>query len=67
VVALDDPSRDLGPGEEGELLFRGPQVMKGYLGRPDETEAMIDAEGWLRTGDVGRVDEDGWLFVVDRV
>ncbi|NLU70933.1 AMP-binding protein [Streptomyces sp. HNM0574] len=59
--------RDLGPGEEGELLFRGPQVMKGYLGRAGETAAMVDEDGWLRTGDVGRVDEDGWLFVVDRV
>ncbi|WP_189036336.1 4-coumarate--CoA ligase family protein [Streptomyces daqingensis] len=67
VVALDDPGRDLGAGETGELLFRGPQVMKGYLGRTGETAAMIDAEGWLRTGDVGRVDDEGWLYVVDRV
>lgn len=41
--------------------------MKGYLGRPDATAAMIDEAGWLHTGDVGRVDEDGWLYVVDRV
>jgi acyl-CoA synthetase (AMP-forming)/AMP-acid ligase II len=41
--------------------------MKGYLGRPDETAAMIDPDGWLRTGDVGYVDADGWTFVVDRV
>ena len=41
--------------------------MKGYLGRPDATAAMIDADGWLHTGDVGHVDADGWLFVVDRV
>ncbi|MYR55406.1 AMP-binding protein [Streptomyces sp. SID625] len=67
IVALDDPARDLGPGEAGEILVRGPQVMKGYLGRPEETAALIDADGWLHTGDVGRVDADGWLFVVDRV
>ncbi|MFJ3417044.1 4-coumarate--CoA ligase family protein [Streptomyces sp. NPDC086082] len=67
VVSLDDPDKDLGIGEAGELLIRGPQVMKGYLGRPDETAAMIDPDGWLHTGDVGHVDDGGWLFVVDRV
>ncbi|NLU74240.1 4-coumarate--CoA ligase family protein [Streptomyces sp. HNM0575] len=72
IVSLDDPGRDAGEGEAGEgeageLLFRGPQVMKGYLGRTGETDAMIDADGWLRTGDIGRVDADGWLYVVDRV
>ncbi|MDO0927196.1 4-coumarate--CoA ligase family protein [Streptomyces sp. TG1A-8] len=67
IVSLDDPARDLGTGEPGEILIRGPQVMKGYLGRPDATAAVIDADGWLHTGDVGRVDADGWLFVVDRV
>ncbi|MFE7515660.1 AMP-binding protein [Streptomyces sp. NPDC057540] len=67
ILSLDDPARDAAPGEEGEIAIRGPQVMKGYLGRPDATAAMIDADGWVHTGDVGRVDEDGWLFVVDRV
>ncbi|MEU7400519.1 4-coumarate--CoA ligase family protein [Streptomyces sp. NPDC044948] len=67
VVSLTDPGEDLPAGESGEILIRGPQVMKGYLGRPDATAAMIDEEGWLHTGDVGHVDTDGWLFVVDRV
>ncbi|MFC8871564.1 4-coumarate--CoA ligase family protein [Streptomyces sp. NPDC057148] len=67
VVSLDDPGKDLPAGESGEILIRGPQVMKGYLGRPDATAAMIDEAGWLHTGDVGHVDGDGWLFVVDRV
>ncbi|WP_324783405.1 4-coumarate--CoA ligase family protein [Streptomyces sp. H51] len=67
IVSLADPDKDLGVGEPGEILIRGPQVMKGYLGRPDATAAMIDEDGWLHTGDVGQVDEDGWLFVVDRV
>ncbi|THA99551.1 4-coumarate--CoA ligase family protein [Streptomyces sp. LRa12] len=67
IVSLTDPGTDLPAGESGEILIRGPQIMKGYLGRPDATAAMIDEEGWLHTGDVGHVDADGWLFVVDRV
>lgn len=67
IVSLDDPDKDLAAGEPGEILIRGPQVMKGYLGRPDATAATVDADGWLHTGDVGHVDADGWLFVVDRV
>ncbi|MDX2678870.1 4-coumarate--CoA ligase family protein [Streptomyces soliscabiei] len=67
IVSLYDPGKDLGVGEPGEILIRGPQIMKGYLGRPDATAAMIDADGWLHTGDVGHIDADGWLFVVDRV
>ncbi|WP_405697246.1 4-coumarate--CoA ligase family protein [Streptomyces coelicoflavus] len=67
VVSLTDPGKDLPADESGEILIRGPQIMKGYLGRPDATAAMIDEDGWLHTGDVGHVDTDGWLFVVDRV
>ena len=58
---------DLGPGERGELWVRGPQTMAGYLGRPDAGAAMIDADGWLRTGDLVVVDDDGQVFIVDRL
>jgi acyl-CoA synthetase (AMP-forming)/AMP-acid ligase II len=52
--------------KEGELLIRGPQIMKGYLGRPQDTAASIDREGWYHTGDVGYVDDEGWFYIVDR-
>jgi acyl-CoA synthetase (AMP-forming)/AMP-acid ligase II len=58
---------ELGPGAEGEVCVRGPQVMKGYLGQPEATAAIIDREGWLHTGDIGYADEDGALFIVDRL
>ncbi|WP_424926903.1 AMP-binding protein [Amaricoccus tamworthensis] len=58
---------DVEPGEEGELLVRGPNVMTGYLNNPDATAKTLDADGWLHTGDVARVDDEGYFFVVDRV
>jgi acyl-CoA synthetase (AMP-forming)/AMP-acid ligase II len=55
-----------GPGEEGEICVRGPQVMKGYLNRPEATAAMIDADGWLHTGDIGERSAAGDLRISDR-
>ena len=58
---------ELGPGVDGELQARGPQTMLGYLHRPDETAGMITADGWVRTGDLGHVDNLGTVVVVDRL
>jgi long-chain acyl-CoA synthetase len=54
-------------GEEGELWLKGPQVMKGYWDKPDETAKTITEDGWLRTGDIARQDEDGYFYIVDRL
>ncbi|MCL7713876.1 long-chain fatty acid--CoA ligase [Stenotrophomonas mori] len=62
----DDDGNIVAVGEVGELCIRGPQVMKGYWHRPDESAKAMDAEGWLHTGDMARMDEKGFFYIVDR-
>ena len=70
IVDLDDVTRDVAQGDAGEILMSAPQLMRGYWNQPDETSAVFstDATGtrWLHTGDIGYVDEDGYLFITDR-
>lgn len=66
VSIRDDNGQELSSGEIGELWVRGPQVMKGYWHRPDMTKEVIDSEGWLHTGDIARLDEKGFIYLVDR-
>jgi acyl-CoA synthetase (AMP-forming)/AMP-acid ligase II len=62
-----ETGEDVPEGEEGEIWIRGPQVMLGYLNNPEATAATITEDGWLRSGDIGRRDENGYFFVVDRL
>jgi acyl-CoA synthetase (AMP-forming)/AMP-acid ligase II len=66
---LIDPEtgEDMAEGEEGEIWIRGPQVMRGYLNNPAATAETLVGDGWLRTGDIGRVDSDGFFYIVDRL
>ncbi|XP_010498483.1 PREDICTED: 4-coumarate--CoA ligase-like 5 [Camelina sativa] len=57
----------LGPNQTGELLLKGPSIMKGYFSNEEATSSTLDSEGWLRTGDLCYIDEDGFIFVVDRL
>jgi long-chain acyl-CoA synthetase len=67
VVDPADVTRDVEPGQRGELLIQGPQVFAGYWGRPEETAEQLLDDGWLRTGDIVTVDESGWVVLVDRI
>jgi acyl-CoA synthetase (AMP-forming)/AMP-acid ligase II len=62
-----ESGRDVAPGADGEIWIRGPQVMHGYLHRPAETSAVLDDDGWFRSGDIGHADADGHFFIVDRL
>ena len=66
ISIRDDAGNDLPPGQAGELCVRGPQVMKGYWQRPDETAKVLMPDGFLRTGDIAAVDEHGFVRIVDR-
>jgi long-chain acyl-CoA synthetase len=67
VVDPEHPAVDRPPGESGELLIRGPQVFQGYWGRPEESAAVLLADGWLRSGDIASVSTDGFVTIVDRL
>ncbi len=66
IQIRDDDNNELGLNEAGELWVKGPQVMEGYLNRPEETAKVIDKDGWLATGDMATIDEGGFLRIVDR-
>jgi len=66
VRIVDDSGNPLPTGESGEIQVKGPQVMKGYYNRPEETAKTITTDGWLNTGDIGQLSNDGYLTIVDR-
>ncbi|KAA8732149.1 AMP-binding protein [Acinetobacter qingfengensis] len=66
MAILDDDGAEVPLGEQGEICVRGPQVMKGYWNRPDETEKVMTKDGFFRTGDIGIMDQNGYIKIVDR-
>ncbi|MBF7690053.1 MULTISPECIES: AMP-binding protein [Acinetobacter] len=66
IAILDDDGKEVALGEQGEICIRGPQVMKGYWNRPDETEKVMTKDGFFRSGDIGVMDERGYIKIVDR-
>ena len=66
ISIRDDAGQELGSGAVGEICVRGPQVMAGYWQKPDETQKTMLPGGWLRTGDIGRMDDEGYVFIEDR-
>jgi long-chain acyl-CoA synthetase len=66
VKITDEQGRDLDVGQTGEVCIRGPILMKGYWNKPEATAAAIDEDGWLHTGDIGHVDDEGFVYITDR-
>ncbi|CEK10620.1 AMP-binding protein [Legionella hackeliae] len=66
IAIRDDKGDDVAPGDAGELCVKGPQVMAGYWQRPDETALVFTQDGFLKTGDIARMDENGYIYLVDR-
>lgn len=66
IKLVNDDGVEVAAGEAGEMWVKGPQVMKGYYNRPDETLKVLNADGWLATGDIARVDDEGFFYIVDR-
>jgi long-chain acyl-CoA synthetase len=66
VAIKDDDGKDVTAGGVGEIWLRGDNIMKGYYNRPDETAEVLTKDHWLKTGDIGKIDDDGYLSIVDR-
>ena len=66
IMIVDDDGNEVATGELGEVYMRGPNVVKGYWNKPEATAETFDSNGWLHSGDIGRIDEEGFLFIVDR-
>lgn len=62
----DEQGNEVAPNQTGELFLKGPNIFQGYLRNPTATSACLDADGWLRTGDIGRVDRNGNFYITDR-